>query len=270
MGGYRLLRSLGRGSFGRVWEAEGAGGERVALKFVRCASGAAAAREVSGVLALRVLGHPGLVQVHRVWGDRGCVVLAMELADGSLQDLFDAYLAESGGPLPQRSVCRLLAPAAEALDFLNAPRHPLRGRRVGYQHGDVKPGNLLVCGGVVKLADYGLASPLEADVAPHRRAGTPAYAAPELARGRLSRWTDQYALAVTYCLLRGGRLPFPDGPADIRAGAAPEEPDLCMLPEAERPVVARALAEAPQRRWPTCGELVAQLARLTPVGGAAA
>ena len=92
LAGYRLLRPRGRGGFGQVWEAVDGGGARAALKFIRCSSDAAAAREVRSVLALRALEHPGLVKVHRVWADRGCVVLAMELADGSLQDLLDAYL----------------------------------------------------------------------------------------------------------------------------------------------------------------------------------
>ena len=49
-----------------------------------------------------------------------------------------------------------------ALDFLNARQHNLEGRRVGFQHSDVKPNNILIVGDVAKLTDHGLATPLTA------------------------------------------------------------------------------------------------------------
>src|SRR5262249_3560431 len=69
----------------------------------------------------------------------------------------------------------------------------------------------------------------------------------------------QYSLAVTYCLLRGGRLPFTGGPAALVAGHLHRPPDLSMLPQRERPVVARALAKEPSKRWPNCRAFVAAL-----------
>jgi hypothetical protein len=75
--------------------------------------------------------------------------------------------------------------------------------------------------------------------------------------------TDQFALAVSYCMLRGGRLPFPDTPRDFAPGYVRPAPDLTMLTPAEQPAVARALSPVPQDRWPSCGELVAKLRRVT-------
>jgi hypothetical protein len=83
-------------------------------------------------------------------------------------------------------------------------------------------------------------------------------------QGRLSDWTDQYSLAITYCQLRSGRLPFPacaSLSATMRPGARPAA-DLSMLAPAERPIIGRALAPAPQERWSTCRELMAELSRL--------
>jgi serine/threonine protein kinase len=96
----------------------------------------------------------------------------------------------------------------------------------------------------------------------HRRVGTPDYAAPEIFRGLLSNRVDQYALAVSYCQLRGGRLPFADTPNGFPATYVRPCPDLSMLPTKEQPIVARALAGVPQNRWNTCGEFIDHLSHL--------
>jgi hypothetical protein len=88
---------------------------------------------------------------------------------------------------------------------------------------------------------------------------TMAYAAPEFFQGQTSNHSDQYSLAVTYCQLRGGRLPFAGTPAQIVAGHLQQPPDLSMLPEAEQPAVARALAKNPAERWPNCRAFVQAL-----------
>jgi serine/threonine protein kinase len=259
--GYRLLRPLGRGSFGQVWEAADDRGGRLALKFVACGD-LAAAREVKNILAIQALSHPGLVRVGRVWCDRGYVVLTMDLADGSLADLDALSQADFGSPLPADVLLDFLAQAADALDFLNARQHVVRGFRVGFQHGDVKPSNLLVFGEQLRLADFGLAAPVMGEGGCYRRAGTSAYAAPEVFRGRLSPRSDQYALAVTYCQLRAGRLPFGGSTtSSTRFRLAETRPpaDLSMLPRAEQPVLERALAAVPQDRWPSCSEFLARL-----------
>jgi hypothetical protein len=129
---------------------------------------------------------------------------------------------------------------------------------------------MLLFGDRVKLTDFGLTTTLAARQKLHRRAGTPAYAAPEVFQGMVSDRTDQYALAACYCLLRGGCLPFPDTPPSFRADYTRPAPDLGMLAPAEWPAVARALAHAPHDRWPSCAELIAELQRVTsppPAGG---
>jgi serine/threonine protein kinase len=259
--GYRLRRLLGRGAFGEVWGADGPG-EPVALKFLRCVNGSRPAQETRSIETVRQLKHPNLVQVGNIWAAPGYLVVAMELADGTLQDLLEAYRGEFGTPIPAEDLCPCLAQAAAALDFLNARAHHLDGRCVGLQHRDVKPSNLLVFGETVKLSDFSLTTPMTGTVAAQVRQGTPGYAAPEVFRGQLSDRTDQYALAVTYCELRCGRLPFPERAPATRLNGDWPEPDLTMLAEAERPLIARALTPVPQDRWPSCGELMAQLQNL--------
>jgi serine/threonine protein kinase len=258
--GYRLHQALGEGAFGQVWEAEKAGGVNVALKFMPFASSTAAAKEIRAIQNIRQLHHPGLVQIERVWSQPGYVVICMELAEGSLLDLYQSYQSELGMVLPAAEVCRHLTQVAEALDFLNARQHLLDGQRVGIQHCDVKPSNILLLGDQAKLCDFGLAASTASQVRMHRRQGTPDYAAPEVFLGRLSQHCDQYSLAITYCALRSGTLPFP--PINHLRGSWPQRrpsADLSMLSEKEQPIVARALRAVPQDRWPSCCTLMAEL-----------
>src|SRR5262249_22545642 len=144
---------------------------------------------------IRELVHPNLVRLDQIWAFGGYVVYEMELAEGSLLDLFDAYQEEFHSPVVPEQACLYLSQAAEALDYLNARVHRIEGKKVGIQHCDIKPSNMLLFGDTVKLADFGLMSLTTAKIQSHRRGGTVDYMAPEQFQGRISDWTDQFALA---------------------------------------------------------------------------
>lgn len=284
--GYRLEELLAQGPYSEVWKSSTTGGTNLALKFIPCANSTAAAREVRAIGVVQRLQHPGLTRVYTIWTNRGYIVVAMELADGSLLDLLDAYQTEYGRPPTPATICGYLTQAAEAIDFLNTRQHQVEGALVGIQHCAIKPSNLLLFGETVKLVDFGLATPISTSTKPHRRAGTRGFAAPEVWQGLLSERTDQYALGVAYCQLRTGRLPFPEDASkkherlewegDARTGGQPSaedataaqvkakhpSADLSSLPAAERSVVARAVAPAPPDRWPSCREFMAQLSKV--------
>jgi serine/threonine protein kinase len=213
--GYRLEQMLARGPGGEVWQSSTSAGTMVALKFIPCANSTMGAHAVRAIGLVQPLRHPGLTRVHTIWTNRGYVVVAMEMADGSLLDLLDAYLTEYGRPPDAASICVYLAQVAEAIDFLNARHHKLDGALIGMQHCNIKPSNLLLFGETVKLTDFGLASPISTNVKPHRRAGTRGYAAPEVWQGLTQR---AYGSICPRCQL----LPAAHGPAAISRRCRPE------------------------------------------------
>jgi serine/threonine-protein kinase len=256
--GYRLTELLGKGGFGEVWQAETAKGA-VALKFLPCDHSASASEENRSIQMVRQLRHPNLLNIDNVWCYPGYLILAMELADGTMLDLFEAYHSKYSTNIIPEHLCLLLAQAATVLDFLNTRQHRIHDQVVALQHCDVKPNNLLLCGQTLKLTDFSLTSATTSVMKNHRQAGTPDYCAPEVFQGRLSDRTDQYALAVTYFLLRTGQFPFEPVPKPMSRTYVRPAPDLSPLPVAEQPIIARALAPVPLDRWPSCSELIEQL-----------
>jgi WD40 repeat protein/serine/threonine protein kinase len=258
--GYLLERLLGRGGFGEVWQASAPGGFRVAFKFVSLA-GRGAELELRALEVIRGLRHPNLLTIFGVWQTDDWLIIGMELADRTLHDLLQESARRGTPGLEYRPLVRYSLEAARVIDYLNKPRHFLGGDRpVGIQHGDIKPQNILLLGEGVKVGDFGLVRVLEKALDRHSGGMTPHYAAPEVIEGRISRWSDQYSLAVTWCQLRGGRLPFTGTTAEVVQAHCFREPDLTMLPAAERPVVARALSKNPRQRWPNCRAFLRALA----------
>src|SRR5579884_1349577 len=257
--GYRLEALLGRGGFGEVWRASAPGGFRVALKFL-AAEEAGAERELRALRTLQQLRDGHLLCLFGVWRIAGFFVLAMELADGTLMDRLERCREQGVPGVPREELLRCFEQAARGLDFLNEPNHVLEagGKAVAIQHGDVKPQNLLM-GTACKVADFGLLRSIGGNSPQKTFSMTAGYAAPEVFAGQPSRASDQYSLAVSWCQLRGGRVPFEGGPLQLLYAHSRTRPDLSMLPQAERSAVARALSKKPKDRWPSCAAFVEAL-----------
>jgi serine/threonine protein kinase/Flp pilus assembly protein TadD len=265
--GYRLIARRGRGGVAEVWEAESPGGFRVALKLVHLSTDLRSG-ELRALKITRGIQHSGLLVVHGAWQVENLLVISMELADRSLWDRFLEANVQGLRGIPRGELLGYLTPVADAIDFLNGYRHTIDGRPgMGIQHRDLKPQNILLIRDRAKVADFGMARVMEGGVTSHTGPCTVPYAAPEYFGGRTSRQSDQYALAVTYCQLRGGRIPFPGTTAQMAVGHMCNAPDLEGLPEPERPVVVQALAKRPEERWPDCRAFIDSLISLGSASG---
>jgi serine/threonine protein kinase len=235
---------------------------------MRAKDSVSAGKEIRAIQSLQKLEHPYLVRIFQVWSIPGYIVICMELADGSLLDLLKAYDQEYQSGVSPEHICLFLGQAADAIDFLNARTHMHEGRLVGYQHLDIKPNNILLFGEVAKLADFGLAAVQSQPYSQRKPVGTVEFAATEIFDGKVTDFSDQYSLAVTYCLLRGRYLPFSNTPKtfsstprSIRGSFLRPEADLSMLTDAEKPIIARALSPTPSNRWPNCVTMMKALTK---------
>jgi serine/threonine protein kinase len=254
--GYVLLERLGKGGFGEVWKASDRVGIRVALKFLSVDEETTSRLEWEALQAMKNIRHANLCVPMMVWQTPDALIIGMELADSTLHSMLEEYRHRGLTGIPPEQLFAYLKDAARALDFLNIHRHELGSERIGHiYHCDVKPKNILLMGGSVKVADFGLAK-LATHTTTAHTGGTYCYMAPECFNDRAARQTDQYSLAISYCELRGGRVPFVGTPMKIMNGHLDSEPDLSMIPKGERPAVRRALEKDPRKRWGSCTEFV--------------
>src|SRR5262249_41294202 len=189
--GYILVKRLGTGGFGEVWHATAPGGLAKAVKIIYGnISDSRAEQELRALSRIREVRHPFLLSLDRFETIDDQVVIVMELAEGSLLDRF-VQCREAGHPGVLRpELLGHLRDAADALDYMN-DHHDL-------QHLDIKPQNLLLVGGRIKVADFGLVKDLQGTSASATGGVTPIYAAPEAFDGRVTRSSDQYSLAIVY------------------------------------------------------------------------
>lgn len=257
--GYRLIEPLGSGGFGEVWKCEAPGGLTKAIKIVYgnlnsldvdCVR---AEQERKSLDRIKEVRHPFVCSLDRIEVVDGELCIVMELAERTLHDLFVECQASGMIGIPRDNLLCYLRDAAEALDYMNE-KHNL-------QHLDVKPRNLFLIGDRTKVADFGLVKHLERQSASGLLGGvTPLYAAPETFVGRISSHSDQYSLAIVFQELLTGHRPFQG--KNVRQMAQmhmKEPPDLRSLPEADRPIVARALSKDPEKRFPSCMNFISGL-----------
>jgi serine/threonine protein kinase len=283
--GYKLVRRLGQGGYGTVWEAQAPGGKRVAIKIIHDVQGSSGRQEFRALELIKSLDHEHLLDLHAYWlkdkdgevipdevrnqpdaPQASTLVIATKLASKNLLQRLNECQREGHPGIPVTELLSYMRQAAQAIDFLNEPRHRFGDQVMSIQHRDIKPENILLVGRTAKVGDFGLAKVLEgtnAQIHGSSTGYTPHYAAPELFRGNVTRWTDQYSLAVTYFKLRTGRLPFDAAISlgDLLMMHLQGSLDLSALLESERTIIARATSPEASQRYPTCLDMVNALER---------
>jgi LSD1 subclass zinc finger protein len=262
LGPYRVLRVLGAGGMGVVFQAEDPHLQRlVALKAILpglAASDSAKQRFLREARAAAALKHDHIVTIHQVGEDRGAPFLAMEFLEG--EPLDDRLKRE--GKLPLEDVLRIGREIAEGL----AAAHER-----GLIHRDIKPANVwLECKkGRVKILDFGLAR--AADDEAHLTqsgafVGTPAYMAPEQAQGKnVNPRSDLFSLGCVLYRMATGEAPFrgTDMISTLMA-VATEHPRAPVTVNAELPralsdLIMRLLEKDPACRPSSANEVVEAL-----------
>lgn len=246
--GLAILRPVGRGASGEVYQAVSDSGKTLALKLLQRNWEI----ELRGLRdCLRLPRHPNLLDLHDVrQSAAGDWWVVMDYADGpSLAETLDG----TQGPLSPRLAAEWMQGVLAGLAHLHD---------AGIVHRDLKPRNILRQNGVVKIADYGLAKVMSQSrrTGHTETVGTLCYTAPEVARGRYGREIDIYACGVMLFEMLTGSVPFDgESAAEVLYKHLLEQPDLEKVPHAWRGIVAKALAKNPQERFVSAKAMAAGL-----------
>jgi WD40 repeat protein len=265
---YRVVRLLGAGGMGAVYEAEHRVMQRlVALKVIKrayTANAAALERFRREVRAAARLSHPNIVTTHDAEDAGETHFLVMEYVEGT--DL--GRLVQQCGPLAVDRACEYVRQAALGLQYAFAQ---------GMVHRDLKPHNLMLTrGGCVKILDFGLArfageAALGSVTGSGMVLGTVDYIAPEQADNahEVDIRSDIYSLGCTLYHLLAGRPPFPSGTplqklmAHVNKKPQPLSELRDDLPEGLMHVLEGMMAKNPRHRYQTPADVARALEPFT-------
>lgn len=247
IGVYKIVRKIGQGGMGVVYEAVHTELERrVAIKLVRSADPHFLDRFQREKKIAGLFQHPNIVEATDAGMFNGKPYLVSEFLVGSdLQDL-----VKKDGLLPWQRAVSIIAQAAKGLDHLH---------RKGVIHRDIKPSNIfLTDDGVVKILDLGLArqASQSENATKHTMTGqvvgSPGFMPPEQFRGAtVDARSDMYSLGCTLVYLLTGK---------------PSSDEQDKLPPELRPIIARMTAGMPDQRFQSMAELIPALDSLSKTG----
>lgn len=260
VGPYRLLREVGRGASGAVYEAIAPDGAVLALKVLTPPAFLSEAevetvrrRFIREARALQAVDHPAVVRVTD-WGEEeGRLYLAMEFLEGeNLRQLLTRH-----GPFPVEVAVAFVEQLCGALDAVH---------HAGIVHRDVKPENLVVVpDGTLRLTDFGVAW-METEATLTQTGGvlgSPAYMAPEQILGQaVDRRADLFAASVTLYQLLTDTLPFSgSGLMEVAHKVVYSEPTPlpAAVPHPIARVIFQCLSKTPAARFATATELAQAL-----------
>src|SRR5574341_1461013 len=261
IGPYEVVELIGEGGMAQVYRAfQPSIGREVAIKVLPATFTKDATfverfnREVRLIAQLQ---HPRILPVHDYGEFEGRPYIVMALMTGGS---LEARIRQEEYGLPISEVMQYMAQLAEALDFAHGK---------GIVHRDFKPANVLLdAQGNCYLADFGIARAVEgtSQLTGTGLVGTPAYMAPEMAGETVpGQSVDIYALGVTLYQMLAGKVPYTTtNPMGVLMAHLSEPiPDVLErrseLPPEIQTVIEKGMAKKPEDRYPSAGELAADL-----------
>jgi eukaryotic-like serine/threonine-protein kinase len=260
-GRYEIVREVGRGAMGVVYQAHDPHIDRlIALKVLRSdrvAIEASVQRFLKEAKAVGRLSHPNIVTVYDVGQDQGVIYIAMEFLEG--RPLSEVMLT---GRLKSREVVEIGIQVAGALQY---------SHRNGVVHRDIKPANIiLAAGNRVKLTDFGIARIEDPLITKQTQAGeilgTPLYMSPEQVDGLpVDGRSDLFSLGVILYELSTGKRPFQGeslaGIFDEIRKASPPRPEKVesTIPGPLSDVIVKSLKSRPGDRFQSGEEMAKAL-----------
>jgi serine/threonine protein kinase len=262
---YRILREIGAGSMGTVFEALDTNlNRRVAIKVLPPAASQNDTRKLRfkrEVEAIARITHPNIVPIYTVGSSAGLHYFVMGyVSGGSLADVLRQH-----GPIPALKAFRMMRQIVLAIQ---------ESHRLGVIHRDIKPGNLLVEGEEkVILTDFGLARPEGTETMTETGAivGTPMYMAPEQILGEKSKIDarcDLYAIGATLYQMLTGLMPFTGESTTAVLRAVLERPPMPFsrapkpVPRDAQKIVLKLLNKDPADRYQNAAALLRDIDHL--------
>ncbi|MEQ1918464.1 MAG: protein kinase [Elusimicrobiota bacterium] len=254
--GFRVVKTLGQGGMGVVYEAVDLGLQRtVALKKLRAEisdNPRERTRFLKEARTVAALKHPNIVEIHAIHEDAEGLFIVFERVPG--ETLHERL---GRGPVNHAEAAAILKQIASALDYAHSQ---------GVVHQDLKPGNVMIHAGLAKVMDFGIARRVQETLSTMSKieiTGTPAYMSPEQEQGVVTPSADVYALGACAYESLTGTLPFPTGGIMLKAQKMyrkPSETTPGLRPEVDA-AIGRALEPRPEDRWPSASSFVDALSR---------
>ncbi len=261
VGDFSLIREIGRGGMGIVYEAEQESlGRRVAIKILPKQSlldDQALDRFHREAKTAAAMHHSNIVPIFGTGESDGTHFLVMQLIRG---EALDKRLIRDGQPFSFSEVARVGVQIADALAYAHENR---------VLHRDVKPANILIEeSGVAQITDFGLASNADIDTTNSRTlSGSLRYMAPERFRGRTDHRSDLYSLGLTLYEMLARQPAFMEtDPHRLIHSIGNTEPKALRLIQATLPldletIVLKAINPEPSQRYQSMSELRDDLQR---------
>ncbi|MFZ1983914.1 MAG: serine/threonine-protein kinase [Desulfatitalea sp.] len=267
-GRYRIVKELGKGTMGVVYQAHDPQIDRmVALKILRpdrVTSESFVARFLKEARAIGRLSHPNIVTIYDVGEDHGTVYIAMEFLKG---EPFNEVVRSGRLTVPQ--CVDIARQVAQTLDYAH---------RQGIVHRDIKPSNIILTeDSQVKLTDFGIARIEDTGAGQQTQAGeilgTPVYMSPEQVMGQIvDGRSDLFSVGVILYEMVVGRRPFSGNniAAIFRAIThdVPEVPSAAdpFIPQSLSDLIMKSLAKETGQRFQTGRQMAEALAIVLPDG----